>query len=81
MSSQRKKPQRYRVRSHEAFRTLEDHSPMESSATTPLGFLRLFYLRWPKSPRGGFEAVLTLDGAEIYAPGPIKVASFIREGE
>lgn len=34
----------------------EDLHHLETSATTDLGFMRLFYSRWPNAKRGGFYA-------------------------
>lgn len=58
----------------------EDLHTVTSRASTPQGFLKLFYARWPTAPRGGFYAVVTSKGAEIVSCQTIRtVASFWRK--
>ena len=45
----------------------EDLHPMESSARTEQGFLRLFYQRWPTAPRGCFYVELSDGQARVYS--------------
>ena len=57
----------------------EDLHPVESKAVTPAGFLKLFYARWPKAPRGRFFVVPDDDGAVVYTwNGAYSVAKFRR---
>lgn len=45
----------------------EDLHPIESSARTEQGFLRLFYQRWPTAPRGGFYVEQSDGQARVYS--------------
>lgn len=45
---------RYRKRNHEDGRVSEEHETFETTATTPRGFLAVFYRNNPNAPRGTF---------------------------
>lgn len=45
----------------------EDLHTVTSRASTPQGFLKLFYARWTTAPRGGFYAVVMPMGADIVS--------------
>lgn len=45
----------------------EDLHPIESSARTEQGFLRLFYQRWPTARRGCFYVELSDGQARVYS--------------